>query len=227
MTSKQRAVLVDLNTKPYPVTSEAAELKKRLNGIIIPEIIETCEVAMISNGLDEYGTNYRLGTFTWNRLFTSLPLLLADNPVWHVRTSSNVLILSTNINGLVFNFHIPKVDPHNRIPTGGSSVKMAAKDPAQCLFLSDELRENYYASAPLFIGYDITPKNGLGTITINQLIHLGGNTLISETIATLYSSEDAQAIEVPAESVKPAKVTKTEVKIQKENTLTHKAKANE
>lgn len=224
MTSKQRSILVDLNTKPYPVSAAAKQLKERM-GVIIQEIIDASETTMIAFELDSYGTKYRMGTFIWNRLFTSLPQILAEDEKWTFSTKSNVLMLSTNIGGIFFNFCLPKVDPDTRIPTGAKSVKEAVKH-GEWLFLDENLREMTSSAEPILLTYDITPQDGLGKITLNELTYMGGKDFHAVTIAELYDSATAENLSIaPQEKILPAKVAKGTVTVQKSDEEIQPAKA--
>lgn len=224
MTNKQRSILVDLNTKPHPISAAAKQLKERME-VIVQEIIAASETTMIAYGLDAYGNKYRVGTFIWARLFTSLPQILAEDKNWSFSTKSNVLILSTNIDGLIFNFHIPKVDSDSRVPTGAKSVKEAVKY-GEWLFLDESLRELKSSSEPILLTYDITPQEGLGKITVNELTYMGGKDFLSVTMAELYDSATAENMHVvPQEKILPAKITMGTVTVQKSNEEIHPSKA--
>ena len=212
MTSKQHAILVDLNTNPHPISTAAKQLKERLE-VIILEIIEAAETTMIAFGLDAYGTRYRMGTFMWDRLFTSLPRILAENENWEASTKSNVLMLNTSAEGVCFNFWIPKVDSDNRVPTGAKWIKKIIKN-GEWLFLNENVREIVSAGEPLLIAYDVTPQDGLGKITINQLIH-DGKDFFSPTVVELYDSNAESRPIAPQETIPPAKIAKSNVTVQK------------
>lgn len=215
MTNQQRALLIDIDHKHLPSSADALELKKRLE-VIVQEVIEAAETTMIAQDLDQYGNRYRMGTFMWARLFTSLPQILAGDEDWDFSIKSNILTLRTIVNGVVFKFNIPKVDPDNRVPTGSKGIKDAVKN-GEWLYLDDGLRELASSCEPLLIGYDLTPQDGLGRVTINELSPLGGKDFYSLTIATLYDASNTIDVVVPQETVAPAKVARVTKTAQKES----------
>lgn len=173
-----------------PPAAMLAGIMQHIVPLIIDSVQDACDAYDRTgkpNG-DNFATAYTFGTGCFGYLDSRVDQLLKDDSGFKVESVNNITRIVWTSEEAVFRFHLNRVEPDSRLFKSGNGIKAVLREKwRQCwLFPEDEARSLAPDGYIHNLGYDASPENGLGRITLDRIRHLSG---ADYEVKTLYEFE--------------------------------------
>lgn len=161
-----------------PPDAMLASIWQHIIPLIIDSVQDACDAYERTgkpNG-DNFATAYTFGTGCFGYLDSRVDQLLKESSGFKVESVFGITRIVWEEDGVAFRFHLNRVDPDSRLFKSGNGIKAVLREKWRQGWLLPEAEARSLAPDGFVhnLGYDASPENGLGRITLDRIRHLSG-----------------------------------------------------